>query len=1615
MKEVPSFPREFELTHAILRGVAKGLVGIANTVRHPLDNFLYPMSELVYDATVIAFSHLNAQSFEEMKASVLPAQHEMRTMHQYLFGHQTCYRDSIARMQQRVQGLKDHWAKFCSADIPGKVEMLSELGTTIYAPGFVARGAIIASQKIDHAFSLVFPPRFENLGPHDFIAKPFDIKNYSLSDVRGLNGQNLLIYVITEDGKLYLSPRDIGFLREHIYRTEAVVKDYPRLFHPDLAKMQDVIAAGECNTWNGRIQWINNGSGHYKPSGRHLAALSEDAFFKAGFEEVVGKFSFLSVTKPLDVKFACGPETYLSALNLAATAGGNLRSAEVDTSQASSFNPFVASAAACEDPMGVSDTLRRLNPRIPHDEVVRQIRDFFSADRRRGERLFQSVAPGEVGSKLPEAMRQHLQQDLPRVVASAYTEICEKANPKPSVPDYCAHLVSEKVDEQSGPIVQSFVEQMAKELHDEKYGSLRESYNTHLFDRIRVVHDEQKKKEAQAAPQKPTQGPKAAASSSASAAASSSGTQPPQSLPKEDAPTPQMAWPTTMKEGVQDVQQGAMAAAILAQHAGNKRMAQGFSKIATGAMCCAPMATAISAGAAVTPGAGLLAFAGLVVASEGAGNLFGFDFSDDDSNDAFQGLSLQLAAMYALLFEVYQLQVKTLKVIVEEFKHLNEKVRHYFKKTFTLLEKMALANRESFSELKTYLRENADTILQELAQLRASLPEITKLMYEMSVRQVLDHLAVMEAVQGLYSEPDRRLVTRLRHLLETLKSTQSRLPTSELVTYSRKLASACLDEVCRENVTGAGLPITVVRRGQEAGAFARQHDVFVASVAQSSGKSKKDCYQHVAAYYIAALSRVVKELGCVSEFASPLSNPLLLQDRVLAMVELYRAYLSQESREKIPTESIHDLGQMAAPLVNLQTFCESIDTKKLFSLLMDRFVASLCEFRQTVQTEIEAYTQESVVRPALAARSAALLEEQEACRANLQTLVKPRKHETWDAFYHRFERQHFSDQRNYHKDGCGHTQVYSGPLWLAFGSYPMPVLDRSSRHTERRTVAVWREFVRDQIILVGCAEDLSARELKYGRRDFKRDWGRDPMRVEWMHYADGDLDSRLAELFDRWSGLVIKDNSPFYLDYPIEKWAEILSQGSRVNVEALKKSLRQDAGYASDKPTVELIKMLLQKLIAFDSSQLTAENADQFAKQEKTARGEIDAVLAEGEKDFPPWDLFNKENKGVELKKAIPRFALPEEGSGLTQRLLIKLEEILFDDSFCRANNLEILSNGSIENKMLLYLEQFGAVKVSAVYNISVLEENAFQRKVKFTLELRARDKPGVLTPIYSASYIYKVATFYSLDEVARIIWYGGELSEGYKLDLTCDHVTHSRPVVSLPVKVPPFDFMMRMADAVLSPPLRNVNGRLWKTFLEGKRRACNAHLASLLERPGHPLHAAMQQLETLAGLILTMTAWLKPGKYALVESLLSDAFKPAWLQTLKVHDLERFTLQVEQFIDRCREFEKQVPVELSGQVHDGYLQSVLEQVNRVYADAVRHNECVAATPVIPVPDSPRTYQLKEEISLLRQENAGLKTKVDELHAMMKQMFTFFQKEKSASGGNAEADIAAASPSVAGR
>lgn len=242
----------FDYASAVVSGIESGVESLVNTVIHPLDEMVYPMSELLYDSTIILATH-------------------GQTLNPLITENPQLYFDSMDRMKARVEALKLLGEKFINASGLQKVEMLSEGATTLLVPGVVLKGAKVMAKSV-----IPFnPPKYRAVERR---SEPVSIETLSPSEVRaqylhGIASDKIyeLNYVVTMDRELLISTQG-GY------------------FHWDLTAGKPVLAAGNISIKNGKIAYVNNSSGTYAPQGAHLKKFTEAVFQENGFPEAANKY-----------------------------------------------------------------------------------------------------------------------------------------------------------------------------------------------------------------------------------------------------------------------------------------------------------------------------------------------------------------------------------------------------------------------------------------------------------------------------------------------------------------------------------------------------------------------------------------------------------------------------------------------------------------------------------------------------------------------------------------------------------------------------------------------------------------------------------------------------------------------------------------------------------------------------------------------------------------------------------------------------------------------------------------------------------------------------------------------------------------------------------------------------------------------------------------------------------------------------------------------------------------------------------------------------------------------------------------------------------------------------
>ena len=218
------------------------------------------MSQLVADATILASGYtLDAIPNHPMVGGVNILQSVIKK-------DSPLFQDAAKRMRNRINGLEQSWSDFGSASRVARVEKLSELTTTLLAPGFVVKSA--KSFINYNRFAQLSPPNFHALEKMSLVLKP--VKSLTLQEIRGMKNTELM-YVITQKGELIMT--------DQVYD------------HWHLARGKPVKGAGDVYIGeHGNIVAVDSRSGGFAPKSEKLGSLVEHVFEKNGFTEVKGRF-----------------------------------------------------------------------------------------------------------------------------------------------------------------------------------------------------------------------------------------------------------------------------------------------------------------------------------------------------------------------------------------------------------------------------------------------------------------------------------------------------------------------------------------------------------------------------------------------------------------------------------------------------------------------------------------------------------------------------------------------------------------------------------------------------------------------------------------------------------------------------------------------------------------------------------------------------------------------------------------------------------------------------------------------------------------------------------------------------------------------------------------------------------------------------------------------------------------------------------------------------------------------------------------------------------------------------------------------------------------------------
>lgn len=268
------------------KGVGNILSGYANAIAHPLDTLISLGKQgVALGLTIQDFRTIAATNMSP--GNVINFMDPEFTMLQHLVIQNPKLRvDAMKRMDKRFREFQKMKSEFLSASGSKKTEWITECVVTFCAPGYIIKGG----KYLDNyrKFGVVKEPLiFHNTNPSDCFVPQAFINKLTVNSIL-VNSSNTLksyMYVITRDGKLEIcsgtskKPDNWGMFKP------------VHILHPELAKSKSVIAAGWFDVVAGKIQQIDNATGHYLAHGQHLAKPVEYVFRKHGFKDAKGKFN----------------------------------------------------------------------------------------------------------------------------------------------------------------------------------------------------------------------------------------------------------------------------------------------------------------------------------------------------------------------------------------------------------------------------------------------------------------------------------------------------------------------------------------------------------------------------------------------------------------------------------------------------------------------------------------------------------------------------------------------------------------------------------------------------------------------------------------------------------------------------------------------------------------------------------------------------------------------------------------------------------------------------------------------------------------------------------------------------------------------------------------------------------------------------------------------------------------------------------------------------------------------------------------------------------------------------------------------------------------------------
>jgi len=228
-----------EAVFSVMLGSVDNLVGV---IAHPLDNLVYPMSSLMYDATIVASGMLDSAGRPFCMGSSAIG---VRT---WLKENPGEYEAAWRRIDARARNINDEIARCRDGDGPTRVEVAGKYVADYLTFGFVFKTASNIASNISNFGSFTAPKSLQAIAGE---VKPalYDkwINAIQIHDLPGSFSPKHFMYMIDDSLKVWIMPRlEVLSEIEHIRYLQSKTG------------VKHVFASGELLTENGKIFHINN-------------------------------------------------------------------------------------------------------------------------------------------------------------------------------------------------------------------------------------------------------------------------------------------------------------------------------------------------------------------------------------------------------------------------------------------------------------------------------------------------------------------------------------------------------------------------------------------------------------------------------------------------------------------------------------------------------------------------------------------------------------------------------------------------------------------------------------------------------------------------------------------------------------------------------------------------------------------------------------------------------------------------------------------------------------------------------------------------------------------------------------------------------------------------------------------------------------------------------------------------------------------------------------------------------------------------------------------------------------------------------------------------------------